>query len=127
MPDAANILLNDSVPAAHTFEPVSILPERSLLVDRDSTTSAGQKTLQAGLSIARSNRPTNRVNIRLSMPTETTVDSVTTVAYTARFNADVVLPEQMTATERADFAAFIKNAFADSVIAGYIEDLAPMY
>lgn len=127
MPTAANILLNDSVPAAHTFEPLSITPERSVLVDRDSTTSAGFKTLQAGLSPARPSRPTNRVNIRLSMPTEQTVDSVTTVAYTARLNVDCVLPEEMTATERADFAAFVKNALADTVINGYIEDLDPMY
>jgi hypothetical protein len=127
MPAAANISLNDSTPAAHTFEPQSILPERSVLVDRDSTTSGGFKTLQAGLSPARPSRPTNRVNLRLSMPTEQTVDTVTSVAYTARCNIDVVLPEEMTTTERAHFAAFVKNMLADSVINGYIEDLDPMY
>lgn len=127
MPTAADIVLNDSVPAAHTFEPQRISADRAILADRDSTTSAGFKVLNVGLSSARPGRPTDRVNFRLSMPIEQTIDSVTSVAYTARATLDVVLPEQMTALQRADFGALIENALANTVIQGYIVDLDPMY
>jgi hypothetical protein len=61
------------------------------------------------------------------MPTEYTEDGVVRVRDTARANADIVLPELMTVTDRADFAAFVKNAFAHTVIMGLIEDLDPVY
>lgn len=127
MPTAADIILNDSAPAAHTFEPQSITPEKAVFVDRDSATSAGQKSLILGVSPARPNRPTNRVLVRLNMPTEYTVDGVVRVRDIARHSSDTVLPEAMTTLERTNFAALIENAYADAVVSGTIAALDPVY
>jgi hypothetical protein len=127
MPTAADIVLNDSAPAAHTFEPQSITPDKAVHVDRDSTTSAGQKNLILGVSPARPSRPTNRVTVRLNMPVEYTVDGVVRVRDIARHSSDTVLPEAMTTTEREDFAAFIMNAYANAVVKGLVEELEPVY
>jgi hypothetical protein len=127
MPTAADIIINDATPTPHTFAPQSVSPEKTILVDRDSATSAGFKSILASFSPARSSRPTNRVNLRFAMPTEHTVDGVVLVAYVARCNIDLVLPEEMTQTERDDFGAFVENLLADTVVQGYVTDLAPMH
>lgn len=129
MPTASSIVLNDGqgTPAAHTFEPQSVVPSRTVLVDRDSTTSAGQKQLILGLDPSKPGRSTSRVNIRFNYPVEHTVDGIVEVAYVARFSGDVVIPDQMTQAERDNLAAFLSNAFANSVVSGYVADLDPMY
>lgn len=130
MPSAATIALFDgaSTPVSHNFEPLSVSPERTLLVNRESITSAGQMQLILALDPAKSTRKTNRVNIRFNYPVEATdADGVTRVAYTARFNGDVVIPEEMTQAQRDDVAAFIKNALANAVVNGIVSDLDPLY
>jgi hypothetical protein len=76
---------------------------------------------------ATASRATDRVNLRLSVPTEQTIDSLTAVAYVARGNVDVVLPEQMTAAERGHFAALLSNAVAHAILQDSISDLDPPY
>lgn len=129
MPTASTIALDDGqgTPASHSFEPLSVTPARTVMVDRDATTSAGQKQLIAGLDPAKPGRKTNRVNIRFNYPIEHTVDGIVEVAYVARVNCDVVIPDQMTQAERDNLGAFLKNALANTVINGYITDLDPMY
>lgn len=131
MPSVASIVLADgqSTPANHTFAPLSCTPGQTVLVDRDGQTSAGNKTLIATYDPAKSNRATHRVGFRLNYPVEV-LNSDTgqyKVEYTARFSCDVVIPDRMTAAERDNLAAFIKNALANSVLNGYVSDLDPMY
>jgi hypothetical protein len=129
MPSASTIALFDgaATPVSHDFEPLSITPGKSVLVNRESTTSAGQLQLIIGVDPAKSGRSTNRVNVRFNYPVEQTVDGITSVAYTARCSLDVVLPEQMTQAQRDDVGAYIKNALADTVVNALITDLDPMY
>lgn len=130
MPSAASITLADgqATPVNHTFSPrISVGPGSTTLINDEALTSAGQMKLTLGFSAASAARTSNRVKIRFEMPTETTVNGVTSVAYTARFIGDVILPEQMTAVERANMAAYMKNALANAVVAGYTSTLDPMY
>lgn len=129
MPSASTISLNDgqATPVSHDFTPNQISPNSSTFVDKDSTTSAGQKKLILTFSPASVSRQTTRVGVRFAMPIEQTVDGVTSVAYTARFNGDVVIPDQMTQAQRDDLAAFISNALAHTVVSGSISDLDPVY
>jgi hypothetical protein len=129
MPSASSITLADgqATPVNHTFDPLSVTPSQSLLVDKSSVTSGGMNQLIVGLDPSKSSRRTNRVSIRFNMPIEQTVSGVTEVAYTARFSADVILPDQMTQAERDDMGAFIKNALSDSVVNAIITDLDPLY
>lgn len=129
MPSASTITLADgqATPVTHDFVPMSVTPGRTVLVNRESDTSAGQMQLIVGFDPAKVSRKTNRVSIRFNLPVEQTVDGVVKVAYVARFSADVVLPEEMTQAQRDDLAAYIKNALADSVVNGIISDLDPIY
>lgn len=129
MPSATNLSIYDgqSTPVAHDFAPLAVSPENTTWVNRDSDTSAGNLQVIARFSPAKTGRPSNRINLRFNMPVEHTVDGVVKVAYTARLNADVVLPEEMTQAQRDDMAAYIKNMLADTVINGYISDLDPAY
>jgi hypothetical protein len=79
------------------------------------------------LDRASSGRTTNRVKIQFHMPVEHTVDGVVKVAYTARFFGEFILPEELTQAQRDDFAAYCKNALADTVLNGYLSDLDPAY
>lgn len=129
MPSATTIALLDgaATPVSHDFEPLSVTPQNTVLVNRESQTSAGQLQLIVGLRPANGSRKTNRVNVRFNYPVEHLVDGVYEVAYTARFSGDVVIPEQMTQAERDDLGAYIKNALADAVVNGVVTDLDPMY
>lgn len=131
MPTASAIVLNDgqATPVAHTFQPNQISPSLSVFTDRDSITSAGQKTLILGFSPATSKRATDRLSVKLNVPKESTDSGtgITSVVNTARFSCDIVLPDQMSFNDREDFAAFISNAVSHAVIQGMVTDLDPVY
>lgn len=128
MPSAANIVLADSVPANHTYNPIEGDSSDFLLLERGvSTTSAGNASLRLNFSRATSGRPTNRVQIRMDFPYEQTVDGVTKVYDVARFQGIFTLPETMTDLQRANVYALVKNAFANAVVTGYVEDLEPIW
>jgi len=127
MPAFANIVLADATPANHTFAPVRVEGGVAYHEDRDSTTSAGYKTLTLEMSRATSNRPTNRIRVRLNIPYEYTADGVVLIRSTARHIGDTVLPDDMSTTERGHFAAILESAYAHSVVSGYIASLDPEY
>lgn len=124
MPAASNISINDATPAAHVYTPTSISPQLSTYRNvADATISAGEESLSLSLSRASANRATNRVKITLAVPHEQTVDSVVSVRSTARMNCEIILPDDMTQTERDDFAALVSNAFDHADVQGYFADL----
>jgi len=129
MPTASTIALLDgqATPVSHDFSPIRVGEASSLFSDKTSTTSAGRPQIVLGFSASSAKRPTNRLNVRFNMPIEQTVDGVTSVAYTARFTSDIVIPDQMTQGQRDDFAAYIKNSFAHTVVASMIADIDPVY
>lgn len=127
MPSASTISISDATPTSHDFAPLSVAPKQSVLVNRESTTSAGNWQMIIGLDPANNSRKTNRVNLRLNVPYEHTVDSVVRVSHVARANIDVILPEEMSLTDRGHFAAMLKNMLAHATVLGVIEDLDPLY
>jgi len=127
MPAFANIVLADSTPANHTFAPVRVEGGVAYHEDRDSTTSAGYKTLSLEMSRATATRPTNRVKVRLNVPYEQTVDGAVVIRSTARHISENIIPDDMSSTERAHFAALIASAHANAVIKGYSSTLDPEY
>lgn len=116
-----------ATPVAKTFSPECVTPGNSTFVERSSGTSAGFVRLSAGLSFANAKRATNRVDISLDFPVMQTINGVSSVAYTSRFKGYFVLPDVMTASERADLAAFVANALDLTQIRGMIKDLDPLY
>lgn len=121
--------INDGLatPVARSFAPMRVAPDQSVFSEKSSAVSAGYKSLKIGLSSASASRPTNRVDVELQFPVVSTVNGISTVAYTGMFKGYFVMPEVMTATERADLAAFVANALDNAQIRGVIKDLDPLY
>lgn len=128
MPAAANIVIADSVPANHTFEPVEISPSNSLFLERTiPSTAAGFEGLRLQFTRSASGRPTDRVGVRLDVPIEQTIDGIVSVHSVARFSGTITLPDSMSGTQRLNFATMLQNIFANSVVKGYVSNLAPVY
>jgi hypothetical protein len=121
--------INDgaATPVAKSFAPVAVAPDNSVFAEKSAGTSAGYKQLSYGLSMASASRPTNRVSISLNYPVLQTVNGVSTVAYVGRFKGDFVVPDVMTAAERADLHAFVANGLAHANIKAAVKDLDPSY
>lgn len=128
MPAASSISINDATPTAHVFVPVQVSPNLSLFRNTaDAATSATEEQVGMSISRATSSRATNKVKLTLSVPHEQTVDGAVVERSTARMNVEFVLPDDMSSTERADFAALAANSLDAADIAGYITDLEPVW
>lgn len=114
-------------PVNKSFAPERVAPELSSFVERSAPASAGYVRLSVGLNPATSQRPTNRIPVRLDHPVLQTANGVSTVAYVGRFVGEFIIPDQMTSAERADLHAFAANALDNALIKGAIKDLDPLY
>lgn len=114
-------------PVAKSFAPERVAPGLSIFTERSAAASAGFYKLSVGYSEANSKRPTSRVDVDLDLPVLSTVNGVSTVAYVGRFRGYFVIPDLMTAAERADLAAFVANALDNTQIRAVVKDLDPLY
>lgn len=129
MPAGTTITINDGAgtPVATNFDPVSIMPSKSILANRNTEGSAGFRQMILGFSPSSSKRKTNRVSFHLDLPCVDVVDGVESVRCVNRAHLDVVIADESTGAERDDVAAFIANALSHATIQGYIADLDPMF
>jgi len=116
-----------ATPVAKSFAPERVAPEYSVFTERTAASSAGFYRLGIRFSSASSKRATNRVDVDLDLPVLSTVNGVSTVAYVGRFRGYFVVPDLMTAAERADLHAFVANALDIASIKAVVKDLDPMY
>lgn len=121
MPQASSITLSDGT-NDHVFTPIGT-NDKALFECRDSATSAGFETMILALDRAKTGRPTNKANLRLSQPIEMTADGVVTVRSTPRFIGDFVLPDDMTAAERLAFGNLAIAMLTNAVVKGYFTTL----
>lgn len=124
-----SLTINDgaATPVAKTFAPERVAPELSTFTERTATSSAGFIRLGVGFSAASSKRATNRIDLSLDYPVLQTVNGVSSVAYVGRFKGYFIVPDVMTAAERANLAAFVANALDNAQVRATIKDLDPMY
>jgi hypothetical protein len=116
-----------ATPVAKSFAPERVSPDNSVFTERSAAVSAGFSRLGVRYSAASSKRATNRVDVDLDFPVLSTVNGVSTVAYVGRFRGSFVIPDTMTAAERADLHAFVANGLDNALIKGVIKDLDPLY
>jgi hypothetical protein len=116
-----------ATPVAKSFAPERVAPELSTFTERSAAVSAGFPRLSISYSPASSKRTTNRVDVKLDLPVLQTIGSVSTVAYVGRFQGYFVIPDTMTAGERADLRAYVANALDVAPVMGVVKDLDPLY
>lgn len=116
-----------ATPVAKSFAPERVGSDLSRFTERSAAVSAGFTCLSVAYSAASSKRPTNRIDIDVNLPVLSTVNGVSTVAYVGRFKGYFVLPDQMTAAERADLHAFVANGLDNVLVKGVVTNLDPLY
>lgn len=129
MPQAASITLTDATPVTpvdYVYEPIRTEPDL-LLVNGDSVTSAGNKNLSVSFSKWSANRATDKVGLHFLWPIENTVDGVTSILSTPRFDGVWTLPNTMTDQQLLDFGAELRDALQESLIKSYYESKKPAY
>lgn len=124
---ALSIMNGAATPVAKSFAPEQVSPQLTTFTERSAASSSGYTRLSISYSPASRRRPTNRVDISLDLPVLNTANGVSTVAYVGRFKGYFVIPDSMTAAERADLAAFVANALDNAQIRAVIKDLDPLY
>lgn len=116
-----------ATPVAKSFAPAGVSPALSKFVERSAPASAGFLSLTVGYSEANSRRPTHRIDIGFDLPVLSTVNGVSTVAHVGRFRGYFVVPDTMNASDRADLAAYVANAFDAAAVRAVVKDLDAMY
>lgn len=122
----APIEVLDATSVAHSFTPRSLAAERTLLVNRGTSALADEKvTLE--FSPSSTKRVTTRVGISFEMPVMDTTAAAPTVIGKALFKGYFVIPDALTASQRADFHSLVANMLDNSIIAAYVKDLDPIW
>lgn len=116
-----------ATPVAKSFAPQRVAPDLSIFEERSATMSAGYLKLAVGYSPASSKRATNRIDVSFDLPVVEAVNGVSQVTRKGLFRGYFVIPDTMTAGERADLAAFVANALDNTIVRGVVKDLDPMY
>lgn len=116
-----------ATPVAKSFAPAAVSPGRSLFTERTALSSAGYLKLEVLTSLADGKRPTNRIDVNFDLPIVEVVAGVSQVTRTGRFKGYFVIPDTMTALERADLAAFVANGLDNAQVRAVIKDLDPLY
>lgn len=111
MPAITAQSINDGT-TAQTYSPVSTSGNAVTFQSSEASSSAGMPTLVVSYDPRKASRPTDRINIRLAVPYEETIDSSPVVRHTARAEINIVLPEAIPASERTRVANLVKNTLA---------------
>lgn len=129
MSQTANLTLADgqSTPVNHTFTVITAQAGTDVPAKwRDIasyTTPVGQYLLTM---LVRRTSNADKVSLKLTMPGMST-DGTMTKIHTCLGVADFILPDTATTQERKDLLAFMKNAFANSIIQDAVHNGSPAY
>lgn len=127
MPSASAITIT-LASGAVVFTPVKASPERSILLNRTSTISAGYKEMVVGFSGHTQSRGTDKINLRLNVPYEyTNSDGEQQVDHIMRFSGEWIVHKDIPEAARQEFEELVRLSLQNAVLKGYIADLDPIY
>ena len=126
MTAVANIVLNDSVPAARTFEPMRVADTLVTYADKSPGVFLEYPQISLGnrLPTAANGNYKATVRIRLPVPVDNSLDPSLPpkLAYTLSANIDIVIPSQATTVEKFDLYWFLNNLVADQAVVDLVTD-----
>jgi len=130
----ANIALNDSVPAAHTFEPAENKPGLITYHDRSGGVTVGYPSLSLGSRLPTNSNRNHKATVRVRIPVlETSATAASgftpgpTLSYSLMANVDFVIPDRSTALEKANLLAYVANALDSTPVGDLVTDAALPY
>lgn len=130
MPQATTLTIDDgaATPVATNFTPEAVSPALSTFTDRSAGTSIGFRRIAVSSKFASGKSTVNRSKLSVEYPVVSTVNGISTLAYTLRASVDVVIPDASTVAERDNLYAFLANSLANtSLIRPAMRDLDPIY
>lgn len=130
MPVPSTITIADATPTNHVYRPISIGDPsgNSTLINTESATNAGNRSMVLGYSFANAKRKTDKIQVRLNFPKEVTdSNGVVSVKSIGRFIGEYIIPDDWSETERGHFFASVKNLSAHAVVEGYVKSRDPFY
>ena len=127
MPAIANISVNDAVPAAHVFAPVTTDGSLAKLANRNSTTPQGFETMVVEVKAPANSQGAHLVRIGLGDPVEVTVSGVVSVDHLSSSEVRFNISQKATLQERKDLLKMTANALANALIVQCVENVEPIY
>ena len=129
MPQASNLTIADgqATPVNCVFAVEQATPALSSFADRACGTAAGFRRVKISNRFSSPRTPVNRSKITIECPVLQTVNGISTVAYTLRFNGEFILPDVATDTDRKNIFAFARNSLGLPPVQAALRDLDPFY
>lgn len=120
MAEIANIALNDSVPASRTFEPSGKDGYLAFWQEETPASASLYPKLSVSMRAPRANQP-RKVTVKVTVPQEVTVNSVTTIEAASAF-MDFVISENVSATTIADLLSYASEVIENAIISDTISN-----
>lgn len=127
MPAIGNIVVNDAVPAAHTFAPVTTDGALARLANRSATTPQGFETMIVEVKPPANSQGAHRVRIGIGDPVEVTVSGVVSVDHLSSAEVVFNISQKATLQERKDLLKLMANTLANATIVTVVENVEPIY
>lgn len=127
MPAIAALSVNDAVPAAHTFSPVSTNGSKAEWADRSPSIPSGFRKISHEVLPPSGTRTVNRITMGFMIPVVATVNGVDTVVRYS--SAQVILnshPDD-TLQDRKDLLAYVANSLDIAAVKTSVENIEPFY
>lgn len=116
-----------ATPVAKDFAPIAVSPALSVFAEKSAASSSGFVRLTTKSSLASAQRPTNRVDVEVELPVVELVNGTNKVTRVGRFKGYFVVPDTMTADERADLHAYAANGLQTELAKALVVDLDTAY
>lgn len=125
----SSVSINDgqATPVAHSFIPVKVSPDETILQERSSSTPLGYKTLSVRFSPASAKRNTYRANVKLVSPIVETVGGVNVITGSFITDCSFVVPNNSTVQQRKDQLAYFLNSLLNYPIGNVITDIEAIW
>jgi hypothetical protein len=129
MPAIAALTIDDgqTVPASHTFSPVTTDGSTAKYADRSPSIPAGFRTISYEVSAPSGTRVTNKIQAGFNNPTVATVDSVDKVVRNSSAQVTLNIHPESTLQERKDLLAYVVGFFAEADIKTSVQNIEPVY
>jgi hypothetical protein len=124
----ATITVNDSVPAAHAFAPVTTDGASAKFANRASgTTPAGWELMGIEVRQPPAQNGATKVVMTFYDPTEVTVGGVTSLDRFDSAKLEFNYSQKSLSVERLDLLAIVSNALANATVKSVHQNLEPIY
>jgi len=132
----ASISINDAVPAAHVFSPITTNPASYRKNDVTSVPVIGEESISLSLKAGNStSESVNRVKIALRIPVLEVPEGGTPsgyvaspkVAYSLQANIDLILPNRSTAAQRTTLRTLLSNLLQNAQVVALVDKMEQPY